>query len=50
MVKYLHQLEHTVKYEAKIALNNAFHKKKQKVDYSVVPYAVFTHPDIGSVG
>jgi dihydrolipoamide dehydrogenase len=37
-------------YEAKVAIRNAFQGNHQKVDYTVVPHAVFTQPPVASVG
>jgi pyruvate/2-oxoglutarate dehydrogenase complex dihydrolipoamide dehydrogenase (E3) component len=37
-------------YEAKVAIRNAFKGKQQKVDYTIVPHSVFTHPPVASVG
>lgn len=48
-----HMFTHVANYEAKIAWHNANAKsneEKMKVDYSSVPYAVFSHPQIGSAG
>lgn len=36
--------------EAEVAWHNATHKKKMKMDFSAVPHAVFTHPQIASIG
>ncbi len=36
--------------EAKIAWHNATHDDKIKMDFSAVPHAVFSHPQIASVG
>lgn len=41
---------HMANREAEIALQNAFYDERIKVDYSVVPHAVYTHPQIASVG
>jgi len=35
---------------AELAWHNATHKKKMKMDFSAVPHAVFTHPQIASIG
>ncbi|KYK23919.1 hypothetical protein AYK25_00690 [Thermoplasmatales archaeon SM1-50] len=42
--------KHVANEEAMIAWNNAFHEKKTKLDYQVIPYAVFTYPEIAAVG
>jgi dihydrolipoamide dehydrogenase len=36
--------------EAEIAWHNAGHRKKMKMDFQSVPHAVFTYPQIASVG
>jgi dihydrolipoamide dehydrogenase len=41
---------HMANREASLAAHNAFHGAKLKVDYSAVPHAVFSHPQIASVG
>jgi len=41
---------HMANREAAIAAQNAFHESKIKVDYNVVPHAVYSHPQIASVG
>jgi dihydrolipoamide dehydrogenase len=46
--KYM--FKHVANEEAIIAWKNAFHEQKTKMDYSAVPYAVFTYPQIASVG
>lgn len=43
------QLAHVAAEEGKIAAENIAGKDK-KIDYSVVPWAVFTYPEIGTVG
>ena len=45
-----HMFRHVANEEASIAFNNAFHDPKKAMDYSAVPYAVFTYPQIASVG
>jgi len=42
--------KHVANYEAEIAWHNSSHDHKAKVDYSAAPHAVFTHPQIASVG
>ncbi|MBN1862900.1 MAG: dihydrolipoyl dehydrogenase [Dehalococcoidales bacterium] len=41
---------HVANREAAIAANNALHDDKVKMDYSAVPHAVYSHPQIASVG
>lgn len=41
---------HVANREASVAFNNAAHDAKQKMDYSAAPHAVFTYPEIASVG
>ena len=36
--------------EAELAWHNATHKKNMKMDFSAIPHAVFTHPQIASIG
>jgi len=42
--------KHVANYESKIVYYNAILKKKVKVDYHAIPHAVFTYPEIASVG
>ena len=42
--------KHVANYEVGIAWHNAVHDHKVKMDYSVAPHAVFTHPQVASVG
>ncbi|MBD3189835.1 MAG: dihydrolipoyl dehydrogenase [Candidatus Heimdallarchaeota archaeon] len=42
--------KHVALYEMEIVYQNAIYDKKVKVDYRAVPHAVFTYPEIGSVG
>ncbi len=42
--------KHVSNYEAGVAWNNFAHDHKEAVDYSAVPYAVFTHPQVAGVG
>ncbi len=42
--------KHAANYESIVVFNNAVLKKKTKVDYHAIPHAVFTYPEIGSVG
>jgi dihydrolipoamide dehydrogenase len=41
---------HMANREAEIVVQNAFYGTKIKVDYSSVPHAVYSHPQIASVG
>jgi len=41
---------HMANSEASIAARNAFHGARLKVDYTAVPHAVYSHPQIASVG
>jgi mycothione reductase len=42
--------KHVANYEAGIAWHNSVHDHKAPVDYSAAPHAVFTHPQVASVG
>jgi mycothione reductase len=42
--------KHVANYEAAIVYHNAALKKNMKADYHAVPHAVFTYPEIASVG
>jgi dihydrolipoamide dehydrogenase len=42
--------KHVANYEAKVVFQNAILKQNVKVDYRAVPHAVFTYPEIASVG
>ncbi len=42
--------KHVANYEALLVYYNAVQKKRVKVDYHAVPHAVFTYPEIASVG
>lgn len=42
--------KHVANEEAAVAWRNAFHDRKTKMDDHAVPYAIFTHPEIASVG
>ena len=42
--------KHVANYEAGIAWHNAVHDHKVAMDYSIAPHAVFTHPQVASVG
>ncbi|MFC1950912.1 dihydrolipoyl dehydrogenase [Chloroflexota bacterium] len=41
---------HTANKEAELVSENMFHHADTKMDYSVIPHAVFTHPQIAGVG
>jgi len=42
--------KHVANYEAEIAWHNSQHDHKVKMDYAAAPHAVFTHPQVASVG
>ena len=42
--------KHKANYESLVVYNNAILKRRMKVDYHAVPHAVFTYPEIASVG
>jgi mycothione reductase len=46
--KYM--FKHVANQEAILAWQNALHENKIPMDYSAIPYAVFTHPQISGVG
>ena len=46
--KYI--FKHSANLEAEYAIQNAFTTKKKKVDYSAMPHAIFTSPQIAGVG
>ena len=48
----LYQFRHKANYESDLCANNIFgpDSEKKEVDYSVVPWAIFTSPQIGHVG
>lgn len=41
---------HVANAEASVAADNAMHGNKTKMDYSAAPHAVYSHPQIASVG
>jgi mercuric reductase len=43
-------LETVAAKEGKIAVENAFEHARKRIDFSTVPYAVFTDPEVASVG
>lgn len=45
-----HMFRHTANYESKVVWSNAFTDDTEIVDYHAVPHAVFTYPQVGSVG
>lgn len=48
--KGFYMFRHVANYESTIAYYNAILKQKVKVDYHAVPHAVFTYPEVASVG
>ena len=45
-----HPFKHVANYESLVVYYNAVLKARIKADYHAVPHAVFTHPEIASVG
>ncbi len=45
-----HMFKHVANYEAQIVNENAFGEGVMKADYHAVPHAVFTYPQVASVG
>jgi len=45
-----HLFKHVANYESLVVYYNAVLKRNVKVDYHAIPHAVFTYPEIGSVG
>ena len=45
-----YQFKHVANYESQVVFFNAVQKKDVKVDYHAVPHAVFTYPEVASVG
>jgi len=45
-----HMYKHVANYESEIVFYNAFTDRKIKTDYHAVPHAIFTYPEIASVG
>jgi dihydrolipoamide dehydrogenase len=41
---------HTASMEAELVIENVLHHADMKVDYSAIPHAVFSHPQIAGVG
>ena len=46
--KYL--FKHAADYEAEIVMENAIYGKELETDYSAMPHAVFTRPEVAAVG
>lgn len=42
--------KHVANYEAGVAWHNSNHEHKVKMDFSAAPHAIFTHPQVASVG
>ena len=45
-----HMFRHVANREALVALHNGLYSEKIKMDYHAIPHAVFSHPQIASVG
>src|SRR3989344_1589087 len=46
----IYQLKHSANLEGEYCAQNAFGGKKVKVDYTAMPFAIFTNPQIAGVG
>ncbi len=46
----IYQLKHSANLEGEYCAQNAFGNKKVKVDYTAMPFAIFTSPQIAGVG
>jgi dihydrolipoamide dehydrogenase len=46
----VYPFKHKANYEALVVYYNAVLQKKMKVDYHAVPHAIFTYPEIASIG
>ncbi|MGZ4850056.1 MAG: dihydrolipoyl dehydrogenase [Candidatus Bathyarchaeia archaeon] len=46
----IQMFKHVANYEAGIAWHNSVHDHKAKMNFSAAPHAVFTHPQVASVG
>jgi len=46
----IYMFKHSANLEAEYAANNAFGKKKVKMDYTAMPHAAFTSPQVAAVG
>ncbi len=42
--------KHVANYEANLVYSNAFKDRNEKADYHAIPHAVFTYPEVASVG
>ena len=42
--------KHVANYEAGVAWHNSIHEHKAKMDFSAAPHAIFTNPQVASVG
>ncbi len=45
-----HMFKHVANYESEIVFYNAFGGRNVQVDYHAVPHAIFTHPQVATVG
>ena len=45
-----HLFKHVANYESEVVFLNAVLKRKVKVDYHAIPHAVFSYPEVASVG
>ncbi|MDR8390497.1 mercury(II) reductase [Aliifodinibius sp. S!AR15-10] len=45
-----HQYVYTAAYEGNLAAENAFRSSSRKADYSVLPWVIFTNPQVAGIG
>jgi dihydrolipoamide dehydrogenase len=46
----VHLFKHVANYESYVVHQNAILRKREKINYQAIPHAVFTYPEIASVG
>ena len=46
----IQMFKHVANYEAGVAWHNSVHEHKAKMDFAAAPHAIFSHPQVASVG